>query len=171
MISFFIGISFCTFIHVVVPCIYQVLGEDSVTFPNFRNLMSLLLDSCDLSDNFKTLEHFLKNSPDLEKLTLRCCKVYSTLAFLSRSMHVAHFISFSYILLQCKQFSKDLKKKKAKSKRASSSQCLNLVDVQCKNLKHTEIIYKDDDVRLLVELLLTISANLPKNNIKLTKVD
>ena len=81
MISFFIGISFCTFIHVVVPCIYQVLGEDSVTFPNFRNLMSLLLDICDLSDNFKTLEHFLKNSPDLEKLTLRCCKVYCTLAF------------------------------------------------------------------------------------------
>jgi len=45
------------------------------------------------------------------------------------------------------------------------------VDVQCKNLKHTEIIYKDDDVRVLVELLLTISANLPKNNIKLTKVN
>jgi len=129
------------YIHNVVPCIHQVLGEDPVTFPNFRNLRTLLLDNCDLSDNFKTLEHFLKNSPDLEKLTLRCCK-----------------------------FSKDLKKKKAKSKRASSSQCLNLVDVQCKNLKHTEIIYKDDDVRLLVELLLTISANLPKNNIKVTKV-
>ncbi|KAG2572270.1 hypothetical protein PVAP13_7KG165200 [Panicum virgatum] len=91
----------------------MVLGEDPVTFPNFRNLRTLLLDNCDLSDNFKTLEHFLKNSPDLEKLTLRCCK----------------------------------------------------------NLKHTEIIYRDDDVRLLVELLLTISANLPKNNIKLTKVD
>ena len=87
------------------------------------------------------------------------------------SMHVTQFISFSYIPLQSKQFSKDLKKKKAKSKRASSSQCLNLVDIHCENLKHTEIIYKDDDVRLLVELLLTISANLPKNNIKLTKVD
>jgi len=81
-------------------------------------------------------------------------------------MHVTQFISFSYIPLQSKQFSKDLKKKKAKSKRASSSQCLNLVDVLCKNL-----IYKDDDVRQLVELLLSISANLPNNNIKLTKVD
>ena len=87
------------------------------------------------------------------------------------SMHVTQFISFSYIPLQSKQFSKDLKKKKAKSKRASSSQCLNLVDVLCKNLKHTEIIYKDDDVHQLVELLLSISANLPKYNIKLTKVD
>jgi hypothetical protein len=86
-------------------------------------------------------------------------------------MYVAQFISFSYIPLQCKQFSKDLKKKKAKSKRASSSQCLNLVDVQCENLKHIEIIYKDDDVRQLVELLLSISASLPKNNIKLTKVE
>jgi len=54
-------------IHNVVPCIHQVLGEDPVTFPNFRNLRTLLLDNCDLSDNFKTLEHFLKNSPDLEK--------------------------------------------------------------------------------------------------------
>ena len=171
MISVFIGISFCTFIHVVVPCIciHQVLGEDPATFPNFRNLRSLLLDSCDLSDNFKTLEHFLKNSPDLEKLTLRCCKVYCYFGLLS--MHVTQFISFSYIPLQSKQFSKDLKKKKAKSKRASSSQCLNLVDVKCKNLKHTEIIYKDDDIRQLVELLLSISSNLPKNNIKLTKVD
>ncbi|CAL5027371.1 unnamed protein product [Urochloa decumbens] len=120
----------------------MVLSEDQVTFPNFRNLRTLVLDKCDLSDNFKTLEHFLKNSPVLENLTLKCCK-----------------------------FSKDLKKKKAKSKRASSSQCLSLVDVRCENLKHTEIIYKDDDVRQLVELLLSISANLPKNNIKLTKVD
>ncbi|KAG2566360.1 hypothetical protein PVAP13_7NG196423 [Panicum virgatum] len=120
----------------------MVHGEDQVAFPNFRNLRTLFLDNCDLCDNFKTLEHFLKNSPDLEKLTLRCCK-----------------------------FSKDLKKKKAKSKRASSSQCLNLVDIHCENLKHTEIIYKDDDVRQLVELLLSISANLPNNNIKLTKVD
>lgn len=72
-------------------------------------------------------------------------------------MYVAQFILFSYIHLQCKQFSKDLKKKKAKLKRVSSSQCLNLVDVQCENLKRTEIIYKDDDVRRLVELLLSIS--------------
>jgi hypothetical protein len=71
------------------------------------------------------------------------------------------------------QFSKDLKggKGKAKSKKASSSQGVNLVDVECKNLKLTEIMYKEDDVRRLVELLLSISGHLPKNNIKLTKVD
>ncbi|GJN02869.1 hypothetical protein PR202_ga20258 [Eleusine coracana subsp. coracana] len=106
--------------------------------------MEPLLDSCDLSDNFKILEHFLKHSPYLEKLTLRCCK-----------------------------FSKDLKRRKgkAKSKAASSSQRVKLVDAECKNLKLTEIIYKDDDVRPLVELLLSISGHLPKNNIKLTKAD
>ena len=81
VLSVFIGISFCSFIHIVVPCIHQVYGEDQVAFPNFRNLRTLFLDNCDLCDNFKTLEHFLKNSPDLEKLTLRCCKVYCTLAF------------------------------------------------------------------------------------------
>lgn len=82
MLFIFIGISFCTSIHFVVPCIHQVLGEDPVTFPNFRNLRTLFLDYCDLRDNFKTLEYFLKNSPDLERLTLRCCKVYyCTLAF------------------------------------------------------------------------------------------
>jgi len=81
VLSVFIGISFCSFIHIVVPCIHQVHGEDQVAFPNFRNLRTLFLDNCDLCDNFKTLEHFLKNSPDLEKLTLRCCKVYCTLAF------------------------------------------------------------------------------------------
>ncbi|GJN27558.1 hypothetical protein PR202_gb15588 [Eleusine coracana subsp. coracana] len=121
----------------------MMFSEESMAFPNFRNLKSLLLDSCDLSDNFKILEHFLKHS-HLEKLTLRCCK-----------------------------FSKDLKRRKgkAKSKAASSSQGVNLVDAECKNLKLTEIIYKDDDVRLLVELLLSISEHVPKNNIKLTKAD
>jgi hypothetical protein len=38
-------------------------------------------------------------------------------------------------------------------------------------LKHTEIIYKEDDARQLVELVMRISEKLPKNYIKLTKVD
>lgn len=53
----------------------------------------------------------------------------------------------------------------------SSSQCRTL-DVQCTNLKLTEIIYEeDDDVRYLVELLLRISGNLPMNHLKLRKVN
>jgi hypothetical protein len=39
-----------SFMHVVVPCIHQVLGEDPVTFPNFRNLRTLFLGYCDLSE-------------------------------------------------------------------------------------------------------------------------
>lgn len=53
----------------------QVLSEDSTTFKEFNNLQNLLLDNCDLSDDFQTLTLFLMNSPNLEKLTLQCCKV------------------------------------------------------------------------------------------------
>ncbi|KAL6653959.1 hypothetical protein ACP70R_007424 [Stipagrostis hirtigluma subsp. patula] len=122
----------------------MVMPDDSTAFGEFKNLRNLVLDACDLSDDFQTLGLFLQNSPNLEKLTLRCCNVLN-----------------------------DSKNKKGtpKSNKASSSQCRSLVDVQCKNLKNTEIIYEDDDIRQLVELLLRISGNLPKNNIKLTKVD
>ncbi|GJN25706.1 hypothetical protein PR202_gb13569 [Eleusine coracana subsp. coracana] len=121
----------------------RVHSKDSTTFKEFRNLRNLTLDKCDLSDDFETLVLFLLNSPNLEKLTLRCCK-----------------------------FSNDSKKKKGtpKPKKTSSSQCHSL-DVQCVNLKLTEIIYKDDDVRQLVELLLRISGNLPRNHLKLRKMD
>jgi hypothetical protein len=47
-----------------------------------------------------------------------------------------------------------------KPNKASSSHYHSL-DVQCANLKLTEIIYKDDDARQLVELLIRISENLP----------
>ncbi|CAN6248729.1 unnamed protein product [Urochloa humidicola] len=119
----------------------MMLGEDPVTLPNFRNLKTLLLDSCDLSDNFQILGHFLQSSPNLKKLTLRHCK-----------------------------FAKDSKKKKG-AKAKLNKGYLNQLDVRCKNLMHTEIIYIDDDVQKLVELLLSISGSLPKNNVKLTKVD
>ncbi|KAL6652724.1 hypothetical protein ACP70R_011649 [Stipagrostis hirtigluma subsp. patula] len=105
------------------------------TFPHFKNLKTLSLDECDLSDNFKTLGHFLQDSPNLEKLTLRCCK-----------------------------FPRDLKRKEGIGE---LKERLKLVDVQCKNLKLTEIIYGDDDVSNLVKLLLSSSWNLPNNKIKL----
>ncbi|KAF8714796.1 hypothetical protein HU200_027324 [Digitaria exilis] len=115
----------------------MVLTEE---FPQFENLKTLLLEKCDLSDNFQTLGHFLQSSPSLEKLTLRNCK-----------------------------FSKDPKKKKGKVK--LNKQSLSQLDVRCKNLKQTEIIYRNDDVHKLEELLLSIAGSLPENNIKLTKVD
>jgi hypothetical protein len=56
---------------------FQVIGEE---LPEFQNLRTLLLENCDLSDNFQMLGHFLQHSPNLEKLTLRYCKVYCALA-------------------------------------------------------------------------------------------
>ncbi|CAO2045966.1 unnamed protein product [Urochloa humidicola] len=43
-------------------------------FPVFKNLSSLLLDRCDMSENFQLLALFLQNSPNLEKLTVSHCK-------------------------------------------------------------------------------------------------
>ncbi|CAL4986897.1 unnamed protein product [Urochloa decumbens] len=119
------------------------LSEESKPFQEFKNLMNLLLDNCDLTDDFQMLTLFLQNSLNLEKLTLRHCK-----------------------------FPNDSKQKKGaqKPKKTSPSQCQTL-DIQCDNLKLTEIIYKDNDVRQLVELLMCISGKMPKNYIKLTKVD
>ncbi|KAJ1271118.1 hypothetical protein BS78_06G104400 [Paspalum vaginatum] len=48
---------------------------EPVEFPTFENLRSLLLDQCDLSNNFQLLCHFLGSSPNLERLTVRCCKL------------------------------------------------------------------------------------------------
>jgi hypothetical protein len=57
-----------------------------------------------------------------------------------------------------------------KPSKPTSSNCQSL-DVRCENLKLTEVIYKGDNARQLVELLLSISGKVPKNYIKLTKVD
>ncbi|KAF0893185.1 hypothetical protein E2562_023208 [Oryza meyeriana var. granulata] len=118
--------------------IFQVIPEEQVELPEFKNLKILSLDKCDLSDNFQLLMHFLLNSPNLEKITLRLCKL-----------------------------TKDSKKRKGKAKQKKTS----LGDIQCQNLKFTEIIYDVDDVLQLVEFLLGYSVSLPKNNIKLTKAD
>jgi hypothetical protein len=67
------------FIHfnivVVLSIVLQVLGKEP-TFLEFKNLRNLLLDNCDISDNFHTLALFLQKCPILEKLTLRQCDVH-----------------------------------------------------------------------------------------------
>ncbi|GJN27552.1 hypothetical protein PR202_gb15582 [Eleusine coracana subsp. coracana] len=60
-----------TYLKTVVPSVDETTGK----FPAFSNLKTLLLDTCDLSDNFKTLGQFLHNAPNLEKLTLKHCKL------------------------------------------------------------------------------------------------
>ncbi|CAN6372811.1 unnamed protein product [Urochloa humidicola] len=117
-----------------------VLGKEP-TFQEFKNLRSLVLGNCDLSDDFRTLRFFLQNSPYLEKLTLRCC-----------------------------QFPKYCKEKKGtpEQNKTSSSEFRGL-DSVCENLK-VEIVYKHGDACQFVKFLLHASGNLLKSNIKLTKV-
>ncbi|CAO2142265.1 unnamed protein product [Urochloa humidicola] len=68
------------------------------------------------------------------------------------------------------QHCKFLNKKKKGTQEPTSSQCQSL-DVQCENLKLTEIIYKGGDFHLLFKFLQRILGKVPKNYIKLTKVD
>jgi hypothetical protein len=72
----------------VLSNVLQVLGKEP-RFQEFKNLRSLLLDRCDLSDDFKTLVFFLRGSPILEKLTLRRCEVYCCLVFNLINKHSA----------------------------------------------------------------------------------
>ena len=54
-----------------------------------NNLRTLFLDECDLRDNFRILRHLLRRSPNLEKLSVRCCKVFH---FALASATLAQFI-------------------------------------------------------------------------------
>ncbi|CAL4991861.1 unnamed protein product [Urochloa decumbens] len=119
----------------------KVLGKEP-TFQEFTKLRNLLLGSCDLRNNFRTLGFFLQSSPNLEKLTLCRCK-----------------------------FPAYPKKKNGKLKLiTTSSSEFHGLDFMCENLK-VEIIYKDVDARKVVKLLLHAAGNLSKNNITLTKVN
>lgn len=90
----------------------RVINEE---FTEFQSLRSTELEDCDLSDNFHMLGHFLQHSPNLEKLTLRCCKVYCALPLKLLSDNL-FFVKLSLHLLWCQQYSKDHKKKKGKAK-------------------------------------------------------
>ncbi|KXG26362.1 F-box/LRR-repeat protein At3g58930 [Sorghum bicolor] len=63
----------------------MVLGECSATFPQLNNLRTLQLNRCDLSDGFQMLGLLLRNSPNLERLTLRWCKYSNDLKNKRRS--------------------------------------------------------------------------------------
>ncbi|KAG0517680.1 hypothetical protein BDA96_09G110000 [Sorghum bicolor] len=119
----------------------RVLGKEP-RFQEFKNLRSLFLDRCDLSDDFKTLVFFLWGSPILEKLTLQCCE-----------------------FPKCSS-----KKKRMPMCNSISSSELRGLDLLCENLK-VEIIYNDGHGPHLIRLLQRVLVNLSKNNIKLTKVN
>ncbi|CAL5067902.1 unnamed protein product [Urochloa decumbens] len=113
-------------------------------FPVLENLRTLLLDECDLCGNILLLRHFLRSSPNLEKLTLRLCRLPKVFPG---------------------------GKGKAKSKKAYC-QFQNLVHFKCQKLKSTEIIYREGrKIQGLVSFFLGISGCAPKNTITLTKYE
>ncbi|KAL6652709.1 hypothetical protein ACP70R_011634 [Stipagrostis hirtigluma subsp. patula] len=115
-------------------------SEGSEKFPTFSNLRTLLLDRCDMSDNFQTLGNFLQNAANLEKLILQPCKL-----------------------------PEGSKKRKTKGKPKRISLGCQELSFQCPNLKMTEIKYKEDDVHQLFDLLFAIWRNLQKTTVVLTK--
>jgi len=115
-----------------------------IEFPILENLRTLLLDECDLRDNFRLLRHFLRSSPNLEKLTVRLCKLPNV--FLGG-------------------------KGKARSEKGYC-QFQTLVHFKCQKLKSTEIIYKNGSkIQGLVGLFLGISGWAPNNTITLQKYE
>ncbi|CAN6270108.1 unnamed protein product [Urochloa humidicola] len=168
-------------------------GEESTAFLEFNNLRTLELNQCGLCDDLRVSGHILRNSPNLQKLTLHlspCLKLpvgepLSYPEFKNMRALILHnydpiddfqtlgrFLQSSPILekltLHCSKL-KNTKKKRRTSKTKNVVQ--EPMDVRCENLKLTEIIYRDDNVRHLVEFLLHFSGNLPKNNIRFIKVD
>ncbi|CAN6275749.1 unnamed protein product [Urochloa humidicola] len=115
-----------------------------IEFPVLDNLRTLLVDECDLRGNIRLLRHFLRSSPNLEKLTIRLCKLPKVFPG---------------------------GKGKAKSKKAYC-QFQNLVRFKCEKLKSTEIIYRNGrKIQGLVSFFLGISDCAPKNTITLTKYE
>jgi hypothetical protein len=146
--------------------VLQVLGKEP-RFQKFKNLRNLMLNKCNLSDDFHILAFFLQCSPILEKLTLRHCKVYCSLLF--NFLLNQHGSSVLHLLC-CPQFPKYSSKKKGTPILNKTSSELCGLDLLCENLK-VEIIYKYGHGPHLVQLLLRISVNLLENNIKLTRVN
>ncbi|CAL5067931.1 unnamed protein product [Urochloa decumbens] len=112
-----------------------------VEYPKLESLGTLFLEYCDLHDNFGLLRRCLQNSPNLEKLTVRCCKLSDGTKGGERNGNSKKTYSGSRNLARC----------------------------QCPKLKSTEIIYyQHANVSELVRFLLEVAA--PKNTITFTYV-
>jgi len=123
--------------------VLQVLGKEP-TSKEFQNLKNLLLTHCYLSDDC-ILVFFLRCSPNLERLTLRHCKVYFSLvfSFLLRNQHS----SSSYIFLCCPQLLDDTEVKPVLK--------LKMTDFLRENLK---ILYKERYSRKVIEFMKRVSG-------------
>ncbi|KAJ1271116.1 hypothetical protein BS78_06G104200 [Paspalum vaginatum] len=64
------SVSNATSLELLAGSDVTVLGEESATFPEFKNLRNLELNGCNLSSDLQVSGHVLWNSPNLEMLTL-----------------------------------------------------------------------------------------------------
>jgi hypothetical protein len=81
-------------------------GEESTTFPEFSNLRTLELDQCGLGHDIHVSGHILRNSPNLEKLTLTYIEVMlEGIVCLSFKIPfiISHFLHLPACLEQCKK--------------------------------------------------------------------
>lgn len=107
---------------------------------NFKNLRTLFLDECHISDDFLGLQQYLRNSHNLQKLTLCCCKV-------------SNFGPREELIERRNSYFEDL----------ADFKCENL------RLSEIIYQDGDDDVHLLVKFLVGMRRNLSNNKIELTK--
>ncbi|XP_044973613.1 MEIOTIC F-BOX protein MOF-like [Hordeum vulgare subsp. vulgare] len=116
--------------------------EDYLEFPIFENLRTLSLDQCYIAGDFMGLEPYLRNSWNLEKLTLRRCKVLDFRTKMKEEEHL-HKYSQDPMDFMCEN--------------------LTITEIIYQD--------GDASVDLLVKYLVGMSRNLPNNKIELTKVD
>ncbi|KAF7094031.1 hypothetical protein CFC21_096392 [Triticum aestivum] len=109
---------------------------------NFKNLRTLFLDECHISDDFLGLQQYLRNSHNLQKLTFCCCKV-------------SNFGPREELIQRRHSYFEDL----------ADFKCENL------RLSEIIYQDGEDDVHLLVKFLEGMRKNLSNNKIELTKVD
>ncbi|KAF7040804.1 hypothetical protein CFC21_050678 [Triticum aestivum] len=131
-----------TSLHLLHFGVALLCRQDYLEFPVLKNLRTLSLDECYISDYFMGLEPYLRKSQNLEKLTLRRCKVLDSR---SKKKMGGHLQDPSEDLVDFK--------------------CENL------KLSEIIYQDGDASIHLLVKFLEGMWRNLPNNKIELTKVD
>ncbi|KAF7026500.1 hypothetical protein CFC21_038611 [Triticum aestivum] len=131
-----------TSLHLLHFGVTLLCRQDYLEFPVLKNLRTLSLDECHISNDFMGLEPYLRKSRNLEKLTLRRCKVLDSR---SKKKMGGHLDDPSDDLVDFK--------------------CENL------KLSEIIYQDGDTSIHLLVKFLEAMWRNLPNNKIELTKVN
>ncbi|KAF7044735.1 hypothetical protein CFC21_053930 [Triticum aestivum] len=127
-------------LHFAVTLLFNESHENPPLF-KFENLTTLFLDECRISNDFLGLQQYLENSCNLQKLTLRHCKVLD-------------FHPTNEVMERCQSYSKDLPHFRCKN--------LRLCEIIYRD--------GDASVHLLVKFFVGMWRNLPNNKIELTPV-